>query len=344
MYGRWPDKKALTQYEVIRIDSNAFDGKAIRKEVVIRFIGKSKTIPLHVLIYQPKIEQRPPVFISLNFQGNHSTQKDTTITITESWRKLNKNPVVIERGGQERRWPIKEIIEGGFAIATAWYQELEEDRADGWRTGIREELKDQLNTAPEEWTALGVWGWGMSRILDYIETDRTLDAEKVIALGHSRLGKATLWGAANDRRFAAVISNNSGEGGAALSRREFGENIARINTSFPHWFVAKFKEYNGRPQDLPVDQHMLLSLIAPRPLYVASASLDLWADPKGEFISATEAGKVYALYGQEGIKTPWSPTIGETVGKTVRYHIREGTHDILLFDWVRYMQFAKETL
>jgi hypothetical protein len=344
MYGRWPDKKALTQYEVIRIDSNAFDGKAIRKEVVIRFIGKSKTIPLHVLIYQPKIEQRPPVFISLNFQGNHSTQKDTTITITESWRKLNKNPVVIERGGQERRWPIKEIIEGGFAIATAWYQELEEDRADGWRTGIREELKDQLNTAPEEWTALGVWGWGMSRILDYIETDRTLDAEKVIALGHSRLGKATLWGAANDRRFAAVISNNSGEGGAALSRREFGENIARINTSFPHWFVAKFKEYNGRPQDLPVDQHMLLSLIAPRPLYVASASLDLWADPKGEFISATEAGKVYALYGKEGIKTPWSPTIGETVGKTVRYHIREGTHDILLFDWVRYMQFAKETL
>jgi hypothetical protein len=184
----------------------------------------------------------------------------------------------------------------------------------------------------------------MSRILDYIETDRTLDAEKVIALGHSRLGKATLWGAANDRRFAAVISNNSGEGGAALSRREFGENIARINTSFPHWFVAKFKEYNGRPQDLPVDQHMLLSLIAPRPLYVASASLDLWADPKGEFISATEAGKVYALYGKEGIKTPWSPTIGETVGKTVRYHIREGTHDILLFDWVRYMQFAKETL
>ena len=344
MYGRWPDKKPTVHYEVISIDSNAIEGKAIRKEVIIRFNGKSKTIPFHIMIYQPKLKKAAPIFVSLNFQGNHSIQGDTTITITESWRKLNKNPVIIERGAQERRWPIKEIIEGGFAIATAWYQELEEDRADGWKTGIREELKDQLDIAPEEWSALGVWGWGMSRMLDYIKTDQTLDAKKAIALGHSRLGKATLWGAANDRRFAAVMSNNSGEGGAALSRREFGENIARINTSFPHWFVAKYKEYNGRPQDLPMDQHMLLSLIAPRPLYVASASQDLWADPKGEFISASEAGKAYALYGKEGIKTPWSPKIGETVGKTVRYHIREGAHDILQFDWLRFMEFAKETL
>jgi hypothetical protein len=181
-------------------------------------------------------------------------------------------------------------------------------------------------------------------MLDYFETDKDVDAKQVILTGHSRLGKASLWAAANDTRFALVVSNNTGEGGAALARRNFGETIAIINKSFPYWFSPKFHEYGGQADKLPVDQHMLLALMAPRPLYVASALDDAWADPKGEFLSAKNAEPVYALFGKKGLGVTEMPAVDQPVGNTIHYHIRTGGHGMNTYDWQQYIKFADKHL
>jgi hypothetical protein len=242
------------------------------------------------------------------------------------------------------QWPLKEILARGYGVATAWYWDIEPDRPDGWQTGIRTRLAVPLQIEPWEWGAIGAWAWGLQRIADYLVNDPEIDAHRIIAIGHSRLGKTALWAAASDPRFTMVISNESGEGGAALSKRDYGETIAIINDYFPWWFCPAYKQYGSNTAALPLDQHFLLSLIAPRPLYVASAEDDRWSDPKGEFLSATLASPVYRLYKESGIGTDSLPPVNHPVGEYIRYHVRTGKHDVTLYDWQQYLDFADRYL
>ncbi len=342
VYGQLPAAQQLMKAERLMADSQALDGIAIRTQVRLRFGKGAASSFIDLLIYQPRVRRRPAVFVGLNFKGNHCLEKDTQIQVPGSWLPERYRNTDSMRGVDASRWPLKELISGGYALVTAYYGDLEPDHPEGWKEGIRGKLKDALKLEPEQWGAIGAWAWGLSRIMDYIESDTSLDAGKVAITGHSRLGKAALWAAANDERFALVVANNSGEGGAALSRRLYGETIEALNATFPHWFSRKYREYNGNAHALPVDQHILLSLIAPRPLYVASAVEDSWADPKGEYLAAVHAGPVYALFGKKGLKADEMPAIDKPAGQTVRYHIRKGGHDMNHYDWQQYLKFAGE--
>jgi len=348
VYGRLPSKPADLHFKLNAIDSSALGGKAILKQVTIYFSRAPAGPSMEVLLYLPKLARAPvPVFTGLNFYGNQTISKEPAIHLSTRWspndpqKHLENNRATeASRGTDTAKWPVEEIIKRGYGLATAYYGDLEPDHPDGWKTGIRSSLKSALAINEQEWSAMGAWAWGLSRMMDYLETDPSVNASQVVITGHSRLGKAALWAAANDTRFAIVVSNNSGEGGAALSRRWFGETIKRINTSFPHWFIAKYKEYNDNPLLLPVDQHILLALMAPRPLYVASAEGDQWADPRGEFLGAKNAEPVYALFNKKGLGVNDLPAVNHPVGETIKYHIRTGRHDITLYDWQRYIDFA----
>ncbi|WP_229310889.1 glucuronyl esterase domain-containing protein [Larkinella soli] len=353
VYGKTPDRKLNVRYEVRSVDANALNGTAVRKQVAVFWTDYPQLPPLEILLYTPKNTggSRPPVFVGLNYFGNQCVSTDPGILLSTRWMMNAGDGVVVDhrateasRGFQARRWPLDLILSKGYAVATAYYGDLEPDHPEGWKTGIRSVLDPPVEGAPDRWKAIGVWAWGMSRMLDYLETDPSVDVGRAIAVGHSRQGKAALWAGAQDPRFDIVLSNDSGEGGAALSRRIFGETIEKLNTSFPHWFCDRYRSYNNRPEALPVDQHELLALMAPRPLYVASAREDQWADPKGEFTSARKTDPVYALYGKKGIGTDQMPGLHQPTGETVRYHIREGKHDILRYDWEQYIEFADRHL
>jgi len=348
-FGRFPSKKINIRYRVLEEDKNALGGTAIRRQVRIFLHPADSTVYTDLLLYIPnQVKGAVPVFLGYNFGGNHTVTTDNKIILGNRWVPARAKGVVNNRATEASRgvdtasWQVSTILAKGFAVATAYYGDLEPDTTTGFLSGIRSTLKNVLNIEPSEWCAMGAWAWGLSRMVDYLQQDKNIDAHKIALIGHSRLGKAALWAAAADPRFALIVSNESGEGGAAISRRWYGETVQIINAHFPHWFAAKYKTYGDSVNALPVDAHMLLSLMAPRPLYVASAVEDTWSDPKGEFLSAKEAGKVYALFDKKGIDTDSMPALHQPVGATVRYHIRAGRHAVTLYDWEQYLAFAAE--
>ncbi|HEU4455563.1 MAG TPA: hypothetical protein VFR81_21040 [Longimicrobium sp.] len=327
VYGRSPGRPEGLRFEVLQDDSTALDGAATLRRVAIhsRQEGREHTFEL-ILMLPNRPLGRSPVFLLLNNRPPSNT--DPT------------------RGVKSGFWPAEEVIARGFGIAAIQNNDLAPDDAERFREGVIRlfEGEGSAERSPDAWAALAAWAWGASRAMDYLETDARVDAERVAVLGHSRGGKAALWAGAEDERFALVISNESGEGGAALSRRNYGETVARITSSFPHWFAPRFSEYAGREAERPTDQHMLLALMAPRAVYVASADEDLWADPRGEFLSLVNASPVFALWGNAVVRPDQMPPLEQPAhfGR-LGYHVRRGTHNLTTYDWMRFLDFA-ETL
>ena len=289
VYGKVQCKTPVHQWEVVEQSDNALDGKACRKQVDLIFKKDNHALRFTILMYLPK-KWKAPLFLGYNFTAiiQLPTIECSDIQCmdanNESLGIVNHQLTEASRGVRANRWPVEKIIHAGYGLATIFYCEVDPDR-DDFSDGIHPfcYVEGQQSPAADEWGSISAWAWGLSRAMDYFEQDKDVDASKVIVFGHSRLGKTALWAGAQDERFSAVISNNSGCGGAALSKRRFGETIARINTAFPHWFCKNFNKYNDNEDALPVDQHELIALIAPRPVYVASAEKDLWADPRENF-------------------------------------------------------------
>jgi len=351
VYGKVPENKINVSFIPSETKCMTLSGKAVKKEISIIVSNGIDSVNISLLIYLPGQKSQPvPLFLGLNFYGNHTINSDPGITLNQSWMRNNDELYITEnkatemsRGVRKSRWPVEKILDRGYGLATIYYGDIDPDYDDGFKNGIHPLFyKDnKQNPALDEWGSISAWAWGLSKAMDYFETDPDINQNKVIVFGHSRLGKTALWAGARDSRFAIVISNDSGCGGAALSRRVFGETVERINTVFPHWFCKNFHQYNNNEEKLPVDQHMLIALIAPRPVYIASASEDLWADPKGEFLSAMLAEEVYNLFGKEGLGVTEMPENNHPENQGyIGYHIRQGKHNITRYDWQNYLDFA----
>ncbi len=345
MYGRTPDDSGITvSYELLTENPTALDGRATSKQVKFVFSnGKKELEALLFLLIPNGSTGKVPVFVGYNYKGNHSTIGDTTILYSKNFA-LVKEPghPDWERACQASRWSYDDIIGRGYAVATMCYHDIFPDKPGLTDHSVVSLFKGygEGPEAPDEWQAIGAWAWGSSRIVDYLATEPRIDAEKIAIMGHSRQGKAALWAGAQDARFKVVISNDSGEGGAAISRREYGESIEQVSSIQPPWFCPAFNQYRGKEQERPFDQHQLIALMAPRAVYVASAVEDRWADPKGEYLAAYHASPVYRLYGLKGLESAEMPGIHEPIMNDIGYHIREGIHDVTRYDWLRFLDFA----
>jgi hypothetical protein len=346
VYGTLPPPMKIAAADVADVDQDALGGIGRRKEITLFFNADRSGPKINVLILTPKdgeTKQPFPAFLGYNFNGNHTVHADKQIRIGPVWpRKQSDQPQTPDestRGASAAKWQVERILARGYALVTVYYGDVDPDFDDGFHNGVHALYRDVQNRE-DNWASIGAWAWGLSRVLDALEEEPLIDADRVAVIGHSRLGKTSLWAGATDERFAIVISNDSGCGGAALARRRFGETVARINSSFPHWFCKRHKQYSDNEDALPVDQHQLIALIAPRPVYVASAQDDSWADPRGEFLSCVGADPVYRLLGTDGLATDAFPPVNQPIGDQIGYHIRTGKHDVTAFDWRHYLDFA----
>ncbi|MBK8091205.1 MAG: acetylxylan esterase [Verrucomicrobiaceae bacterium] len=352
VYGKTPAGIGNPKFEITGTKADALGGLATRKFIHISLPERPTWPGMDVMLYIPNGIAKPaPCFAGLSFGGNHAVSTEADVPLSTRWMRegkekdqvVNHQATEAARGTESRRWPLEMILKSGFAVATVYYGDIEPDHVDGWKDSLRAAVsKEGAATVWKdgEWGAIGAWSWGLSRIADYLQTDAQIDGKHLAVIGHSRLGKTSLWAGVQDERFGIVISNNSGEGGAALMRRDFGETTAIITKAFPHWFTPKYASYAGNAAACPIDKHMLIALAAPRPIYIASAEEDHWADQKGEFLSGYYAGPVYALFGKKGLSSATPPPIDHPVGDFVRYHNRTGIHDVTDYDWKQYLDFA----
>ncbi|WP_277134764.1 alpha/beta hydrolase family protein [Bacteroides congonensis] len=348
IYGKAPVRSKDLHFRLLNEDREALGGLATRKEVAV-YLTKDEKHYLTVLMYLPNRRKGTvPMFFGINFKGNHAIHPDEGITFPSEERMIAYGRKrMFPRGSAASRWPVEMLMEHGYGLATFYRGDIDPDFDDGFQNGVHPLYykKGQTRPAEDEWGTLAAWAWGMSCAMDYFETDKDIDAKRIAIFGHSRLGKTTLWAGAMDPRFALVISNDSGCGGAALSRRKFGETVRAVNCQFAHWFCRNFWQYNDKEDTLPVDQHELIALMAPRPVYIASAEEDRWADPKGEFLSGVYASPVYELFGLPGLPVKEMPAVNQPVlSGTIGYHIRSGKHDINLYDWTQFVKFADKHL
>ncbi len=323
VYGRIPEALYTKSFSMVNMDEDAMGGEATLKQVDIKITAGEESLVIHLTLFLPNAASGPvPVFLLIDNRGPENT--DPTRKVKSEF------------------WPAEEIIARGYGIAVFSNADVDTDNYDEFKNGIHGML-DRGRRSDDSWGTLAAWAWGASRCMDYFETDEEIDSKKIAVVGHSRGGKTALWAGADDQRFSMVIANESGCGGAALARRRFGETIERINNAFPHWFCLNYKKYSGKEDEMPFDMHMLLSLIAPRALYIDAASDDLWGDPKGCYLALYHAMPVFRLLkAGEGIPEEMPPLNTQVISGNAGFHIRDGSHNMLLKDWNWFMDFADQ--
>jgi len=343
-YGRSPGRPADMSFDVFDKATSAFDGKATRRQVTIHFTKDKDGPQMDLLIYLPPDAGKPvPLLLNLGFSANNTAVNDAGVKIGTRWDRQQNKRVPATRGfGYLNVLPT---LEKGFGIATFNYSDVDPDALGAVAYGVRQlYLKEgQTELAPDEWGSIAAWAWGLSRAVDYFETDKDVDAQRIAIMGVSRLGKTVLWAGAHDTRIALVIASCSGEGGAALSRRHYGETIGHLTapTRYPYQFCANYGKWADKVDEFPVDAHMLIALIAPRPVLLQTGNTDKWSDPYGEFLAAVAAEPVYELLGKEGLGTDKMPAAGEPILHTIGYFMHDGGHGPLPTDWTVFLAFMQ---
>ena len=345
-YGRAPGRPAGESFEVTDKGTPALDGKALRKQITIHFSKDPAWPVIHLLEYLPAGAKKPvPMFFTINFGAIQNAVEDPGVTPITVWDPKTHARVTPPAGRGFGRINVTAFLDAGIGVATFYYGDVDPDYAEGFKDGIRARyLKPgQTERAADEWGSIAAWAWGMSRVEDYFETDKGVDAKRVAIHGVSRLGKTVMWAGAHDERFAAVIASCSGEGGAALSRRNYGETIGHLTapTRYPYQFAANYAKWAGFPDKAPMDANLLVALVAPRPLLLQTGNTDFWSDPKGEFLAAVSAGPVYKLLGKDPLDTEVWPGANEPILHDLSYLMHDGGHGMVPSDWDVYVKFLK---
>lgn len=359
-FGKCPGRPGEMNFDVFEKAAPAFDGKAIRSQVTIYFT-KDRTGPrMELLVYLPANAKGPvPLFLNMSFSANNLIVADPQVRIGRRWDRQSRTQVAAEpappRPGPAGTAPVnaptprglrvEQFLSQGIGVATFNKDDLAPDFVGTEGMGVKElYLKaGQTHPADDEWGAIAAWAWGASRALDYLETDKRVDAKRVAIHGVSRLGKTALWAGASDERFAMVIASCSGEGGAAVARRNYGETLAHMSapTRFPYQFAGNYAKYGAKVAEWPVDAHMLIAMIAPRPLLLQTGNTDKWSDPYGEFLGAVAAEPVYKLLGKRGLETTKFPQAGEAILHDLGYVMHDGGHGTVPSDFDVYTQFMR---
>jgi hypothetical protein len=334
-YGRSPGRPAGMTFEAFDQGTVAFGGKGIRRQVTVHFSADKK---MDLLLYVPAGASKPvPFLLNLSFSANSNTVDDPGAREGEMWGP-DKKKIPASQGRKFGKIDVVRLLDAGFGFGTIYYGDIDPDFAGGFEYGVR---ADYPKPGTNEWGTIAAWAWGLSRAMDYLETDKAVDAKRVAILGVSRLGKTVMWAGAHDTRIALVIASCSGEGGAALSRRNYGETIAHLTalSRYPYQFCANYGKFAKHVDRLPVDAHMLVALMAPRPVLLQTGDKDFWSDPKGEFLAAVAAGPVYKMLGKQGLDTDQMPAAGIGIFHTVGYYMHDGGHGTIPSDWDQYMKF-----
>ena len=343
-YGRSPARPKAMTFDVFDKGTPALDGKALRRQVTVYFSANKSGPKMDLLVYLPAGATKPvPLLLNISFSANSSTVDDPGVKPGEVWGR-DKKRAPAPKGGIGRL-NVGPFLAAGFGVATVYYGDIDPDFLGGIPYGVRSlYLKPgQTEPAPDEWGAIAAWGWGLSRAMDYLETDKGVDAKRVAILGISRLGKTVMWAGAHDTRFAMVIASCSGEGGAALSRRNYGETIAHLvaPTRYPYQFCANYQKYAEHVDQLPVDANMLVALMAPRPVFLQTGNQDYWSDPRGEFLAAVAAEPVFKLFGKQGLGTDEMPPAGQPIMHDIGYLMHAGGHGAQPGDYAEYLKFMQ---
>ncbi|MBN7815513.1 alpha/beta hydrolase family protein [Algoriphagus pacificus] len=349
-YGKTPPPPNSISFEVFEKEGDAFQGKAIRKQVTVYLTENSKNHPMDLLIYLPKDSKVPvPIFFTISFSANNQSVDDQAVKIGEVWNREGQK-VKADQPGRFQATNVEQLIDSGYGFATVYYGDIDPDFKDGFEHGIRKDFLKPGETKPQndEWGTISAWSWGLSRAMDYFEKDKQIDAARVALMGVSRLGKTVLWTGIRDPRFKMIIASCSGEGGAALARRDYGENIKHMSdpSRYAYQFAPNYHAYSTHLDDFPFDAHSLIAMIAPRPILLQTGNTDYWSDPKGEFLAAQEASKVYQLFGENGPQNKEMPAAGDTslLENKLGYYMHEGGHGNVSSDYPVFIQFMKKFL